>query len=280
MNLRYSERRNQIPKIMYYSLLLLLILTMNGIIMTAHADTLVIAHRGNSSVAPENTMAAVKSALSLDPQPQWIEIDVHRSLDGEIVVSHDEDTQRTTGIPGLIREQNYESLQKLDASYKTAFGDKFKGESLPTLREVLQAVENSSVNIMIEAKQLLVEDDIIELLRSRNEISRHILASFDELTIYRAKQIEPKLKTLYLIDRLTPGNIHRGRDIGADLLGINKGSDPRLLDFAQQQGFQVWVWTVDESQEIEQWHQAGVDGIISNRPALARQIVNTVKGAD
>ncbi|HQH70501.1 MAG TPA: glycerophosphodiester phosphodiesterase family protein, partial [bacterium] len=161
------------------------------------ADTkpLIIAHRGYSRVAPENTLAAARRALALKPQPAYIEIDLHRSLDGVLVVSHDDNTLRTTGVPGLIREQTFDQLRALGAGYAKVFGDAFKGVKIMSFEDILNAVKDTPVGIMIECKQLLLEDQVIEILRNRNELGKHVLASFDELTIYRAKQIEPSLRT-------------------------------------------------------------------------------------
>ena len=244
-----------------------------GYAMCGSANPLIIAHRGNSSEAPENTLASIRSALALTPQPAYVEIDLYRSKDGVLMVSHDEDTFRTTGVPGLIRERPFAELRKLDAGYRAKFGEAFQGEPIPRLEEVLDAVRRTSVGVMIECKQLLLEDAVLSLLRERRELERHILASFDELTLYRAKQIEPHARTLYLVDEINPTVIWRARDISADLLGINKKVNPQAIQEAQAAGFSVWVWTVDDPQEMKQWFQAGVNGLITNKPALAGQVV-------
>lgn len=232
----------------------------------SHADPLVIAHRGYSSVAPENTLAAVKRALEIRPLPDFIEIDLHASNDGVLVVSHDDNTMRTTGVSKMIREHAYAELKQLDAGYAEKFGQQFKGETIPRLEEVLDAVKDTGVGIMIECKQLLLEDKVIELLRDRGEIDKHVIASFDELTVYRAKQIEPHVKTLYLTTAIDPTSIWRAKDIQADIIGVNLKTSLESIQLAQQEGFQVWVWTVDEEQDIDRWIAAGADGIISNEP--------------
>jgi glycerophosphoryl diester phosphodiesterase len=237
------------------------------------AQPKIIAHRGNSSAAPENTLAAVLSAALLDPAPRYIEIDIHRSEDGVIVVSHDDNTLKITGIDAMIRERTFEFLRTLDAGYKEKFGDLFPNERLPRLEEVLDAVKDLPIGIMIESKQLLLEDQVIELLRKRGEVEKHVFASFDELSVYRAKELEPKLKTLYLTGDASPTTIWRAKDLKADIMGVQfKGVEPQNVAAVQESGMQLWLWTVDEDPDINTWAEANVDGIITNYPAKALQL--------
>jgi glycerophosphoryl diester phosphodiesterase len=239
------------------------------------ADPLVIAHRGYSSVAPENTLAAVQAAVQLDIQPSYIEIDLHRSSDGVLIVSHDENTFRTTGVAGMIRETLFKDLRKLDAGYAKNFGDKFKGEPLPRLEEVLDAVKDTSIGIMIESKQLLLEDDVVKLLQKRGEVKKHVFASFDELSVYRAKQLEPELRTLYLAGELSQGALLRGKDVKADILGVNSKTSIKMIQRAQKEGFIVWVWTVDDENDMKKFYEIPVNGLITNKPKLALELLNS-----
>ncbi len=241
--------------------------------LTSYSSPLIIAHRGNSSEAPENTVAAVQSAADLVPQPAYIEIDLHRSSDGVLVVSHDDNTNRCAGVSSMIRENPFSQLRTLDAGYASKWGDRFKGEKFPRLEEVLDVVKDTPIGIMIECKQLLLEDDIIALLRKRNELSKHVIASFDELTVYRAKQIEPAVKTLYLVSEINPTTIWRARDLQADIIGVNLKTPPASISTAQKAGFSVWIWTVDEEKEIKSWAETGANGIITNHPEAAMKFV-------
>ncbi len=256
----------------FFFFLILVLFSSTCLLSLGYAAPLIIAHRGNSSVAPENTLAAVRSAVKLDPMPDYIEIDLHRSRDGVLVVSHDDNTLRTTGVPWMIREKAFSELRKLDAGYKEEFKDTFQGEKLPRLEEVLDAVKDTSIGVMIECKQLLLEDDVIQLLRERDEIGKHILASFDELTIFRSEKLEPSLKTLYLVDSIHPTTVWRGKDIRTDIIGSNQKTSIESLALAHQSGFDVWIWTVDEQEEIRNWANSSTEGIITNKPELALQI--------
>ncbi len=242
--------------------------------MHVQSQPVVIAHRGNSSAAPENTVAAVKSAAALKPAPRYIEIDVHRSLDGVIVVSHDANTLKTTGVDALIREKPFAWLRTLDAGYKKMFGGRFANERMPRLEEVLDVVKELPIGIMIESKQLLLEDQVIDMLRERNEIKKHVFASFDELSVYRAKQIEPELKTLYLHGDFNPSTLWRAKDVQADIIGMQyKGIEPEEVEQIQQNGFQLWLWTINDESVMKHWIEANADGIITNYPEKALTLV-------
>jgi len=241
--------------------------------ISAYTQPLIIAHRGYSAVAPENTLASVRRAVDLNPQPSYVEIDIHRSSDGVLVVSHDSNTQRTTGVNRLIRVTPFDVLRKLDAGYKEKFGDQFKNERLPRLEEVLDAVKDTPVGIMIECKQLLVEDQVVDILRKRGELDKHVIASFSVLTTYRAHELEPTVRTLYLAEEINEGTLWTSRDIQATIIGVNNKEKPENIRKAQDAGFTVWVWTVDDSAEIQKWIDAKVDGIISNQPESALSLI-------
>lgn len=244
-----------------------------GGIASVQAQPVVIAHRGHSSVAPENTLAAVRSALELSPRPAYIEIDLHRSKDGVLVVTHDSTTLRTTGEDHVVRLTPYRLLRTLRAGFASRFGETFASEHLPTLQEVLDLVKDTPVGIMIECKQLLLEDDVVPLLRERGELDRHVFASFDELSCYRAKKMAPSLRTLYLTSRLTTDSRLRGEDVQADILGVNLGSDDDEIRSAMAAGETVWVWTVNEPDAIERLVRLGVDGIISDYPERVQRAI-------
>lgn len=245
-----------------------------GMASISYAQPLVIAHRGYSAIAPENTLSAVRRAAELEPKPAFIEIDLHRSSDGVLVVSHDTNTQRTTGIDKIIRETPFDVLRQLNAGYPEKFQEQFKGELLPRFEEVLDAVKDTPAGIMIECKQLLLEDQVVEILRKRGEVKKHIIASFDEMTVYRAKKMEPSCRTLYLAGGLNSDIIWRARDLGADIIGFNCGEKAPTIRAAQDAGFKVWVWTVDELADMQKWIDAGVDAIITNQPERALKMIH------
>lgn len=252
-----------------------LLFLLGGILLIsslATADPLVIGHRGFSSVAPENTLVSMQKAIDLSPQPNFVELDLYRSKDGVLVVSHDENTLRTTGVDAIIRETPFQKLRTFDAGYAKVFGDKFKGTKIPRFEEVLDLVKNTPVGVMIECKQLFLAKQVIDILRKRGELHKHIIASFDELTIYNAKQLEPSVKTLYLTNTINPSIIWRAKDLKANIIGTNLKAKPESVKVAHDDGFDVWVWTVDEPADVIAWTKAGVDGIITNMDDMVLKV--------
>ena len=147
--------------------------------------SLIIAHRGASFSAPENTMASAKLAWQEDTDA--LECDVHKTKDNYIIVSHDPDTFRTTGIKKIIRDENLIDLQKLDAgSWKNPI---YKGEELPTLKELLQTVpQDKKICIEIKSGDCV---ELIEPLIRDSHLKPHqlVFMDFDINTVIEAKRI-------------------------------------------------------------------------------------------
>jgi len=224
-----------------------------------------IAHRGNSSAAPENTLASVHSALALDPRPHFIEIDVHRSADGELVVIHDSTLERTTDGTGRVAELTWEELRAVSAGYTERF-DGFEDERLPTLHEILDAVTGTDTGVMIEIKAQGIGGDVARLLEERGDVDRHVVASFYAAEVVEASLAHPDVRTLYLVEDATPAEIELAHRIGAHVLGAHHESvTPTRAALARERGLLVWVYTVNETEHVERVQEVRVDGIISDR---------------
>lgn len=230
-----------------------------------------IAHRGNSSEAPENTLAAVRSAMSLPHPPEYIEIDVHRSADGTVVVIHDADLQRTTGVKGSVRKMQWSEIRKHQAGYAEKFGDRFADAAIPCLGDVLEATSESMIGVMIEIKQRGIGGQIAETLTARKENHKHILASFYPDVLVHAHMAHPDSRLMFLSDAFGIEHIELARRIGAQYLGIGEKSITReLVQLTHEADLEIWSWTVDDPERARQLVQWGIDGIISNRPRLMR----------
>jgi glycerophosphoryl diester phosphodiesterase len=224
-----------------------------------------IAHRGNSSAAPENTLASVRSALALSPPPDWIEIDVHRSADGELVVIHDSTLDRTTDRTGAVADLPWSEIRSASAGYAERFGDAHASERVPLLDEVLAEVEGTATGVMIEVKAGGIGGDIVRLLEARGEVRRHLVASFKPTVLVDASMTNASARTLYLTGRASPEEIELARRIGAELLGAGNGSLTREnIAVAHRKGLAVWAWTVNEASDAEALVEMGVDGVISD----------------
>ena len=228
-----------------------------------------ISHRGNSWIAPENTLASVRSALALDPPPDFVEIDVYLTADGELAVIHDSDLERTTDRSGRVAEMKWESVRAADAGFADRFGDHYAGERVPSLDEVLDLVKDTSTSVMIEVKAHGAGGPTARRVLERGETERHVLASFHADVIVDASLAVPALRTLYLVSNPGPEHVELARRCGASILGSGQGAaNATLRELTRAAQLELWTWTVDDPFRVDQLRALPVDGIISNRVGL------------
>jgi glycerophosphoryl diester phosphodiesterase len=249
------------------------------------APVLNIAHRGASAAAPENTLAAVRSAHALGAH--MVEVDVQRSRDGELVLMHDTSLVRTTdarrvlpGRSGLrVGDLTLDELRRLDAGGWR--GAAFAGEGVPTLGETLGAVHELGLGLQLELKtpELYpgVVGDVAAALGSGPgaallRTGRLVVQSFDFAAMKELKTLRPALPVGLLG---TPPLSHLPVLAGwADQVNPRHVTvDRAYVDRVHALGMRCLVWTVDRSVMVRRALRMGVDGVISNRPDLvARQL--------
>lgn len=230
---------------------------------------LIFAHRGASADAPENTLAAIKLALS--QQVNGIEVDVHQ-LGQELVVIHDRWVHRTTNGQGQLSDYNLLQLQQLDAG---------QGEQVPTLWQVMQEISGQCM-LNIEIKGVndvsLVLAQIEQAQRELNfSLTQFIVSSFDHHLLQQIKQREPRLK----LGALTASKPLTYALFAAELGAFSVNADVSFLDEAfvedaHQRGLQVFVYTVDQPADLEKLYHWGVDGVFCNAPARAKTFVSSL----
>lgn len=207
--------------------------------------------------------------LALDAGAEGIELDVHLTKDGEVVVIHDHTLARTTNGTGLVADLTLAELQELDAGLW--FSPEFKGERLPSLREVLELLKEHNVLLNVETKAALGYEQLNEKLASLLDEyamwEKTIISSFNHYALVHIKTIRPQARTgiLYNCGLVNPWEY--AKSIGATALHpYYLTIVPELVQAAQQHGMMVNVWTVDEEVDIERVSLAGVDAIITNVP--------------
>lgn len=231
---------------------------------------LIVAHRGNSSAAPENTLPSFQAAL--DVQADLVELDYYHSADGALVVIHDEILDRTTnaedvlGKPKLlVGDQTLSNLQQLDAG--SWFDDKFFGTKLPTLIQALDLIQSRSVTL-IERKAGDAQA-LVKLLEEKKLLDRVVVQSFDWQFVADCRQLAPRLALCTLSGK--PANddqIRAAAATGADAIVWNHEKIGRpQIDLIHQLGKKAWVYTVDEAPRATALVAARIDGIITNKPA-------------
>lgn len=228
------------------------------------AGPAVIAHRGASAEAPENTLAAVK--LAWQQGADAVEVDVYCTADGQIVCSHDGSTKRTAGVDLAIAQTTFAELRKLDVGKWK--GPQWAGERIPTLAEVLDTIP--------AGKRLFVEiksgpdtvPDILAVLRIYPHPHRLVGISFGAGVIEAVREQYPRLYTCFLC-AAGPQAVEQARKLNAHGLDVQM-SDAVNEGFAQAcraAGLGLYVWTVDDLAVAKRAAGLGVDGITTNRPA-------------
>jgi glycerophosphoryl diester phosphodiesterase len=221
------------------------------------------AHRGASGHAPENTLLAVTTALSMGAA--WIELDVF-SVDNELVVIHDSRVERTTNGQGNLRRLNLGYLRGLDAG---------NGEKVPFLRELLDAVSGKA-GINIELKGEHTAGPTASLIQSyiSGGIFRpdqFIVSSFNHQEIMKYKDLAPGVRTGANIFSLPLHNARFAEELGVDSIHIHRDSITRaFVSDAHRRGFKVFVFTINHVDDLEFAAALGVDGFFTNYPLLCK----------
>lgn len=232
-------------------------------------DLVVIGHRGNSRVAPENTVAAF---LACSNKADMVEFDVRMSKDGHLVVMHDWNVDRTTDGCGAVTNLTLVELKALDAG--SWFSTNFKGEKIPTLAEALTNILRFATPL-VEHKAGPASKYVAELRRLR-ATTNIVLQSFDWGFLSNVHALEPAIRLCALgNEELTPAKLAEIAKIGAQTVAWERTKvTAREIELVHAAGLRLFVWTVDEPAEIKRFIELGVDGIISNDPATVKQILS------
>ena len=232
------------------------------------AKFLRIAHRGASGSFPENTRLAVQKAI--EARADMIELDCQLSNDGHVVIFHDERLVRITGAGGIVNRTPLEQLKRLDAGgwRKAAF----KGERIPTLEEVVALVVGQA-DLCLDIKQYPgsppgIELKLLFILSHYDYLDRTIFSSFDYACLRRVRELAPeaRLGVIYGVG-IEENPFAVAAELEAVSLHLQKELATReFLQTAWELGLDVFVWTVNELREIEDFASLGVQGIMSDFP--------------
>jgi glycerophosphoryl diester phosphodiesterase len=229
--------------------------------LPAHVQ--VVAHRGASAFAPENTLAALR--LASDLGAEWAEVDVQRTSDGVLVLVHDDSWKRTAGLDAAIRDTPWETVRKLDAGSWRA--PEFAGEHPPRLDEVLEQLgRRLCFNLEVKSPENHpgLGPEVAAAVHRQGLARRVLLTSFDADLVEALAESEPDLEVGYLSARPIDRKHPRVRTYS--LLHELVLADPSIVAEAHGRGCRVYVWTVDEPRIARRLARIGVDGIITNRP--------------
>lgn len=229
----------------------------------------VVAHRGAAGRAPENTLASIRAAI--EDASDWVEIDVQETVDGEVVVVHDSDFMKLAGVDLKVWDGTLEQIRDIDIG--SWFDPQFSAERVPTLAEVLEEAKGKT-RVVIELKyyghdQQLEQRvvDIVEQLGMTDEVA---IMSLKYEGVQKIRALRPDW-TIGLLSAKAIGDL---TSLDVDFLAVAMGmASPGFVRRSHEQGKQVFVWTVNDAVSLSRMMSLGVDGVISDEPALAREVI-------
>lgn len=232
----------------------------------------VMAHRGLSADAPENTLYAFSDAISVGAD--FIELDVQQTRDGVLVVMHDSNLKRTTGVNKDIWDVDYADIQNLDAG--SWFDPAYANARIPTLEETLQFVDKR-VKLNIEIKPTkhgsdTLEQDVAELITWYQYTDACYVTSFSYGSLKKVKEANPEIRTGYLMS-VAYGQFYSLKY--ADAFSLNKVFvTSQVVNAAHQQGKQIFAWTVNSMSEVRSLCNLHVDSIITDDPVMVQNVIS------
>lgn len=242
-------------------------------------NNLIIAHRGESFDAPENTLAAINLAWKRGAKA--VEIDIRLTVDNEIVVIHDKDTLRIAGEKKIIKNTTLRELKLLNAGFHK--GGRWHNVQIPTLNEVLATVpDDGRLIIEIKSNDSILPKLLSELSQSKLNDKQIEIIAFNENTLAKAKQLMPQYKMLWLLslDYSLPkwlvsnkNNISKVKKLNLD--GVNVWAGEMLtqsfISEYKKASLLIYSWTVDDSKKAIELFKNGIDGVTTNKAGWMKQ---------
>jgi glycerophosphoryl diester phosphodiesterase len=225
---------------------------------------MVIAHRGASSYAPENTFAAFDLALEMGVR--HLELDVHFTSDDQIVVIHDDTVDRTTNGRGPVTSHTLAALTALDAG--RWFGETFAGARVPTFTGVLERYKGRAhIHTEIKGRSAHLAERTVDLVRRHGMADHVTITSFHRASLAETRAYAPELPTGWLVGEVTDAIVADARAMGLTQLCPRATTiTPDLVDRLHREGFVVRAWGVATEELMRQVVEAGADGMTVNFP--------------
>jgi glycerophosphoryl diester phosphodiesterase len=233
----------------------------------------IIAHRGASGHAPENTVAAFERAVQLGAA--FIETDLHLTRDAHFVAIHDGTLERTTNGRGAVHDSTLAELRQLDAG--KWFDREYMDARIPTLEEVLEFSHRYDVVFYLEIKYNAafgMHHALVGALRDARSAARTAVISFDPATLSAVNKLDPSLMLGLLVETATANTISTAINVGArQICPVHTVVTREFVSQAHDAGLHVTTWTVNSAQEMKAMISAGVEGIMTDFPDRLRAVV-------
>ncbi len=233
----------------------------------------IIAHRGASGHAPENTLAAFERAVALGVG--FIETDLHLTRDARFVAIHDGTLERTTNGRGAVHDFTLAELRELDAGLW--FDRQFSGQRIPTLEEALDFARKHDVIFYFEIKYDAawgMHHALMAALQSAENAARSIVISFDPATLVSLRKLDASVMTGLLVEQLKPDLVSTALEVGARQICPRSDQITRgLIERAHEADLHVVTWTVNDAEKMRSIMDKGVDGIMTDVPDRLRAVI-------
>lgn len=232
-------------------------------------NVVIMGHRGAAGLAPENTLAAIERAI--EEGADWVEVDVQETADGEVVVIHDSDFMKLAGVKLKVWEANQADLATIDIGSR--YAPAYASERVPTLRQLLEVCRNR-IGVNIELKSYghgqRLEQRVVDVVEASNSQSNVILMSLERSVVKRLKELRPDWRVGLLLS-VVVGDVS---GFEADFLAVNaRFVGSRFVEEVHRARKQVFAWTVNDQVSMSRMIGRGVDGLITDRPDLAREVI-------
>ncbi|WP_404406255.1 glycerophosphodiester phosphodiesterase [Jeotgalibacillus malaysiensis] len=240
------------------------------------------AHRGASTMCPENTMAAFRQALR--EKADGIEIDVQLSKDGEAVVIHDETVDRTTDGTGAVKDLTVLELKQLDAG--SWYNQACKDETIPLLEEVLKWISRTDLKLNIELKTDResypgIEQVVIDAVKRHELKERVVLSSFNLETLRRVREISQSVSIAVLVWDNVNGIVKCARHLGADAIHARPGFMHTAESLrAEAAGLPIRLYTINEPEDLKGIAPGFIDAVFTDSPVRLRKALGDTAGTE
>ncbi|NEX22007.1 glycerophosphodiester phosphodiesterase [Thiorhodococcus mannitoliphagus] len=237
--------------------------------MVIHDDISIVSHRGAAGKAPENTLIAIEQAI--EDGTDWVEIDVQETADGEVVVIHDSDFMKLAGVNLKIWEASLSEVERIDVG--SWLSPQFADARVPTLRQVLDSAHGKA-GVVIELKYYGHDEDlerrVVEIVEAADMVDKVAVMSLESAGIQKIRALRPDW-TIGLLSATGIGDLSK---LDGDFLAVNMGmATPALVRRTQASGKRLFVWTVNDPVSMSRMMSLGVDGMITDEPEMARQVL-------
>jgi glycerophosphoryl diester phosphodiesterase len=252
-----------------------------------------LAHRGASALAPENTIEAFR--LAVEAGAGGLELDVHMTRDGHLVVIHDASVDRTTNGTGAVSEMTLEELRRLDAGHNFSPDGgptrpyRGRGVRVPTLGEVLKEFSGVAVNIEIKAGTPGIEEKVLGVLRGANALGRALVVSTPHDIVKRFRKVSGghvstgasrwEIGLFYISSRFRLERLVRPAYDALQVPLRHRGLPvvtPRFVRAAHARGVRVDAWTINQADEMRRLLDLGVDVIMTDRPGMLAEVLREI----